>query len=576
MEFLSPAVEQLLEADWLWEKQDNPEFSSQAGAYDMTWSATQALQDVSPAGYQRRAQHSQEMIEQIDMLLRTHTLSKEETLYVNMLRLSHVELIQAIEKCPFYLIPVNTMYNGGLCYSFLESIEWMRFEVDSDFEVLLTRLQAFPNQVNQYIEAMREGMRRGFTASKPIVADMEGILQKHIDGETFGELEDPLSKLKERAHLAHLLPQFEEGIRNAKAAFTRALEFFKTEYTPTLRDVPGCVSLPNGAEIYAMCLKFHTGTDLTADQVHEIGLREVAKIESRYNNDVLVPLGFGPDDFVKFVEKVRSDPAFYVDTDDKLLNVYVSECQKIREIMPLYFAEQPRSPMDIVKSKGGPCAYYLAGTDDGKRPGRFYVNVTNLTGKPTYERVALSLHEGIPGHHHQLSLAMENATIPKVFRYIEDRRYEIGPCRRPLFTSYAEGWALYCEYLGEEMGMYQTPYDLFGRLSMDMMRAVRLVVDTGLHSKGWSIEQAVDYMMQKTGMHRHEVTKEIVRYATWPGQACAYKIGQLELLRMRKKAEDSLGAKFDLKKFHSVVLMSGALPMNILEDLVDAYIAQNA
>lgn len=214
------------------------------------------------------------------------------------------------------------------------------------------------------------------------------------------------------------------------------------------------------------------------------------------------------------------------------------------------------------------------GTPDGKRPGRFYVNVSHIEKRPLYETVALALHEAIPGHHHQVSLATENNLIPNFMRYIEDRRYEACPCRRNIYCGYAEGWALYCEYLGEELGMYKTPVDLFGRLSMDMMRAVRLVVDTGLHFKGWSIDRCVEYMMEKTGMHRHEVETEIYRYAGWPGQACGYKIGQIEIINMRRKAEAELGSKFDLKKFHAICLNSGPMPLTELGALVDAYIAE--
>jgi uncharacterized protein (DUF885 family) len=183
-----------------------------------------------------------------------------------------------------------------------------------------------------------------------------------------------------------------------------------------------------------------------------------------------------------------------------------------------------------------------------------------------------ALHEAIPGHHHQLSLAAENENLPPFLRHVEDRRYEVCPCRRQLYTAYAEGWALYCEFLGEEMGLYKTPHDLFGRLSMEMMRATRLVVDTGIHAMKWSIEDAIEYMMETTGMQRHEVSKEVRRYASWPGQACAYKIGQLEFLRLRELAMRELGTKFNLKDFHDICLNSGPVPLSILQDMIMEYV----
>jgi len=234
-----------------------------------------------------------------------------------------------------------------------------------------------------------------------------------------------------------------------------------------------------------------------------------------------------------FIKYVRTNPDFYASSEEDLLGIYRSLCHKIDQLLPLYFSEIPRSKLEIVAKTRGPSAFYLAGTSDGKRPGRFYVNVDNLKGKPTYECVALTLHEAVPGHHHQMSLASENKFIPTFLSNIEDRRYEVCPCRRPLYTAYIEGWALYCEYLGEEMGLYTSPYEIFGRLSMEMMRAVRLVVDTGMHAKGWSIDRSVNYMMEKTGMHQKEVEAEVKRYASWPGQACAYKIGQLEIIKLR-------------------------------------------
>lgn len=218
--------------------------------------------------------------------------------------------------------------------------------------------------------------------------------------------------------------------------------------------------------------------------------------------------------------------------------------------------------------------YYLAGTPDGTRPGRFYVNVSNLNKRPKYEMTSLALHEAIPGHHHQCALALENDDLPNFLRFLEDRRYEFCPGRRQLYAAYLEGWALYCESLGEEMEMYKTPLELFGKLSMEMMRAVRLVVDSGIHHKGWDVEKAIVYMMENTGMHRHEVEAECYRYEAWPGQACAYKVGEVAIWKMRRGAEDILGNKFVLKEFHEVVLSAGPMPLDSLSQRVSRWIEE--
>lgn len=230
-------------------------------------------------------------------------------------------------------------------------------------------------------------------------------------------------------------------------------------------------------------------------------------------------------------------------------------------------------PLEVVKRRSGPAAYYFAGTPDGKRPGRFQVNVTRLETRAKYEMPALALHEGIPGHHLQSAIALENQELPGFLRYIEDRRYEFCPARRPLYAAYLEGWALYCEALGEEMGVYTTPQQLFGRLSVEMLRAVRLVVDTGIHHFGWSIERAVEYLEEKSGMATSDCEAECHRYAAWPGQACAYKVGQLAIEEVRRRAEAALGDRFDVKAFHELVLGAGPVPLHILSQRADTWLA---
>jgi len=304
-----------------------------------------------------------------------------------------------------------------------------------------------------------------------------------------------------------------------------------------------------------------------------LGLAEVARIEGRFQTEVLDKVGY-KGSFRDFATQLKDNKDFFYTSEEELLQGYRDLMARIQEALPKYFDKLPTLRLEILGLSRGPCAYYYGGTPDGSRPGRFYVNTTRVHERPKYEMMALALHEGVPGHHLQGALCLENENLPDFLRYIEDRRYEYCPARRPLYTGYLEGWALYCEALGEEMRLYDTPYDIFGRLSMEMMRAVRLVVDTGIHSKGWSVEKAAEYMEEKAGMARKECENECHRYAAWPGQACAYKVGQLAIEEMRRSAESKLGSSFDLKAFHSLILDTGPLPLDILAERTEAWIAR--
>jgi prolyl oligopeptidase len=351
---------------------------------------------------------------------------------------------------------------------------------------------------------------------------------------------------------------------------SKILDFLKEFYAVRVRSDPACGKLKNGEQLYSECLRFHTTTTKSAQEIHDLGLAEVARIEKRFQTEVLDKLEF-KGSFTEFAQGLKKDPKYFFKTQDELIDGYKKLVAKIEERLPKYFGKLPKQVLEIVPKQSGPAAYYYAGTADGKRPGRFYVNVSRLEERPRYEMVALALHEGVPGHHLQGALCLENEELPDFLRYIEDRRYEYCPARRPLYTGYLEGWGLYSERLGEEMGLYETPEDLFGRLSMEMMRAVRLVVDTGIHTFDWSIDKAVAYMEEKTGMSTNECSSECHRYAAWPGQATAYKVGQLAIEEMRAAAEKDLGASFDLSKFHDLVLGAGPQPLDFLSRRVDEW-----
>ena len=698
MTTISDELQSLFREDWEYEMLDNPEFASQAGEHDLMFGGDPDdenntlfhLQDVSPGAYTRRAEHSKNMLLRIREILQENEarryryqqfqelcpedrekvltqssfkdlwkadsekpdlLSVEEEFQGRMFRSMHMDCEQMISTAKLYLLPINSMGVGGVTMSFIENIELMRLICPADFELYLQRLRAFHTQIDQFIEALREGVRTGMVASKAICKDVEAQLaelissdlkilrepflpppeiatyetnlaeaknnemdQKQLYDEKKAKAEETLNKADERRAttaqkqyelavsdretaeklLSDSLKTFQadldckvtkelhaeilQAIDETKVGFAKVLTFYREEYCLHTREDPSCSSLPNGPEIYQQCLKYHTTTDLSADEIHQLGLSEVASIEKRYIEDVLNPLGF-TGSFEEFVAEIQLDKRFFVESAEELKGLYEEKCKEIESVIPRYFSRSPKSPLSVENRTVGPAAYYLAGTADGKRPGKFYVNTKNVNEKPIYEIAALTLHEAIPGHHHQVSLALESEGLPMFLRCCEDRRYEVCPARRNMYSSYIEGWALYCEHLGEEMGIYRDAYDIFGRLSMDMMRAVRCVVDTGMHAKGWSIEKCIDYMMKKTGMHRKEVESEIYRYATWPGQAVAYKVGQLEFLRLRRKTETELQVSdftslFKINEFHDVCLNSGPVSLSLLEELVDKFIAE--
>jgi uncharacterized protein (DUF885 family) len=414
--FVNTELKNLFDLDWQWELADNPEFASQAGQHDIACISGHELQDVSPGAYELRRLHSEEMLVAVRRIIAQGGLTKEESIYASLFERSHAEIITGIDTAPMYMIPINSMMAGGVLFSFAESIEWMRFESVADFQLYEKRVRAFPRQTTQFIDAMRAGLARGYVASVAMTSNVAGFIESFLSGD-LAEFFAPLNDGDGPSILASS-PGLKESLENAIAGVKPAIQIFKgfyeTEYVPALRQEPGCSSLPNGYEAYCTLLKCHTTTELTPDEVHEIGLQEVAKIEERYRKEVLLPLGFEEDKFNDFVEFVRSDRQFYVDSAEALLQIYRDTCKKIDVLMPNYFNEIPKSPLQITSKNGGPAAYYLAGTADGKRPGRFYVNVSHIEKRPVYENVSLSLHEAIPGHHHQASIALEAETIPNV------------------------------------------------------------------------------------------------------------------------------------------------------------------
>jgi uncharacterized protein (DUF885 family) len=400
----------------------------------------------------------------------------------------------------------------------------------------------------------------GFVAS-PL---NENILYSSLK-EKMADIET-LSQEQQDEFLAKAEARINDDVNRAYQLF---IDYFTTLQAKAGND-HGYWHLPDGDRVYANALRFFTTTDMTADEIHNIGLKEVARIQGEM---LTILEGEGYDvtlGFTKAMDALAADPSHYYEDSDagreQILKDYQTILDEIEEGMSEVFRIRPEAGMEVVripefKEKTAPGAYYQQPAIDGSRPGRFFANLYDIKATPKYSMRTLAYHEGIPGHHFQIALAMEIEGMPFIRK--------MSP-----FTAYTEGWALYSEYLAWEMGFQDNPLDNLGRLQAELFRAVRLVVDTGIHQKRWTREEAIDYMASNTGMALSDVTSEIERYIVMPGQATSYKVGMLKILELREKAKTALGDKFDLRDFHDVVLKNGVVPLAILEELIDAYIEE--
>jgi uncharacterized protein (DUF885 family) len=347
-------------------------------------------------------------------------------------------------------------------------------------------------------------------------------------------------------------------------AYRRLYEYFTTKYLPAARKEVGAWSLPDGPAFYAHEVRRYTTTEKTAEEIHRIGLDEVARI--RKEMEAIIREVKFQGSFDEFTHFLRTDPRFYYKSAEDLLEGYRDICKRVDAALPRLFWTLPRLPYGVIptpdfEAPTSTTAYYREGSQEAARPGYFVANTYKLETRPKYEMEALAIHEAVPGHHLQIALAQELEGLPK-FR------------RHGGFTAFVEGWGLYSESLGVEMGFYTDPYSKFGQLTYEMWRAVRLVVDTGMHAMKWDRQRAIDFMKSNTAKTEHDIAVEIDRYIVWPGQALAYKIGELKIKELRARAARELGEKFDVRRFHDAVLLAGALPLDVLEKWVHAWIAE--
>ena len=439
------------------------------------------------------------------------------------------------------------------------------FETEKDIENYIKRLQQFKTEADHLIEGLKEGQRKGIVLScnitTQVLAQLEGFSNMSVE-------ESPLYTVITKS----------EAAKSNKAAIKLAIEesvqpgyqalynYYKDEYHPNCRSEIGISSVTGGKAYYEFLVKKYTTSDLTPDEVFNIGQSEVARIEKEMQQ-VQDELGFGNLSKIEFFNELRTNTDFYYTEKEDLLNGFRAILDTMDTKLPQLFGKLPKTPYDLkeieeYRAVAAPAAYYYNAPEDGSRPGYFYVNTNNLSARPKYTMTALALHEAVPGHHLQIALEKEMDEVPWF-------RTNMG------VTAFIEGWGLYAEYLGYETGMYEDPLQKIGALTFEMWRACRLVVDVGMHYKGWTREEAINYLKENLPITEPDIISEVDRYIAMPGQALAYKIGELKLKELRANAQKQLGDKFDIKSFHDAILENGSLPLSILESNIDEWIKNN-
>jgi len=553
------ALHALFDSDWERQLKESPVGASYLGdpRYNDRWA------DLSPAAIEASKQAVRDSRVQLLAIDRAALSEADQLNYDIYLR-------QLDDQIAGYAFPTEFMpvsHQGGV-HSIADSLQQaLRFEGEKDYADWIARLHAYGVYMDQTIALMRQGMASGWTPPKAIMVRVPAQIAAQIvarpeDSSYYAPFVTMSSNVS-AADQAKLRAQASTAITaTVMPALKRFQVFFNDQYLPAARSSAAAGDLPNGKAYYDYLARYYTTTDMGAAQIHEIGLKEVARIRAEMEK-IRVEVGF-KGDLPAFFSYLRNDPKFHFNSSEQLLTAYRAMAKRIDPELTRLFATLPRAPYGVVPipDKLAPdttTAYYSPGSVDGRRAGTYYVNLYKPETRLIWEMLPLTIHEAVPGHHLQISIANELPDQP-MFR------------RQGSFTAFVEGWALYAEQLGYDMNLYSDPYDRMGQLSYEMWRAVRLVIDTGMHSQGLSRQEAIDYFKANAPKSDNDITNEVDRYLGTPGQALAYKLGQMDISRLRAKAKTSLGERFDLRSFHDQVLGGGALPLSVLDARMDAWI----
>lgn len=553
-------LHQIFDAEWQRTLRENPTQASQLGdrRYNRLWP------DISLNAIRASQSTTRQVLDAVKSLDHS-ALSVEDQLNARLFEYQYETDVQE-QQYQLHLLPINQ--RGGIQDEDTVA-DVLQFEARQDYDDWIARLKAFPVYVARTMALMRQGIREKMLHPKIVMQRVPAqIRQQLVDVphespwfkpfRTFTvELSEP-DKLQLRKDATTAI---ESCILPSYRTF---LEFFENEYLPACFDDVGCWQRPNGQAMYAALSRRFTTTSLTPQEIHEIGIAEVDRIRAAMEV-IRKEVGF-EGTFQELLTHLRTDKQFYFETPAELLNAYRECCARINPNLPQLFLKLPQADYDIrpipdQMAADTTTAYYRPPAADGSRPGSYFVNLYRPETRPKFEIEALSLHESVPGHHLQIALSMELNDIPEFRRYGGH-------------TAYVEGWALYAETLGGDLGLYQNPWSRFGQLTYEMWRAVRLVVDTGMHSLKWTRQEAINFFAENTARSMLDIENEIDRYIAWPGQALAYKLGELKIQKLRLQGERELGTRFDLREFHDVVLRNSAVPLEILDEIVSAWIAR--
>ena len=538
----------------------NPEYASFLG--DKRYN--DRLSDYSVSAINAELERQQNFLMRLAAIDPTGFTDQEKT-SLDLL-LDKLTEVQEAAEFKEWEMPVNQM--EGIYSDFPDLATQLSFTTVKDYDDWIARLHQMPEAFEQVTANMALGIQDGRVPPKFLLekalAQVETLAQQKPED---SPLALPLKKFPASipaAEQTRIKTEMLDAIeKEVLPAYMRFARFMKVSYVPAGRTEPGIGALPDGAKYYKFLIHRSTTTNLTADQIHQIGLDEVKKDEAA---ELVIAQKLGFKDLAGFRASLKTNSKLRGATPAQLMDAYRGYLAPMQAKLPTLFGRLPKAPFEVVEmpdyiQKTSPPAYYQSGTPDGSRPGRLLINTWNSADRNLYAVEAIAYHEGIPGHHLQLSIAQELTGIPTFRKYGE-------------YTAFVEGWALYSENLGKEVGFYQDPYSDYGRLEADMWRAIRLVVDTGVHSQHWTRDQMAQYFHDHSAIDETSIQSEVDRYIGWPGQALAYKIGQMKILELRNRAQKALGGKFDIRAFHDEVLGSGAVPLDVLEARIDAWIGK--
>lgn len=553
--------ETFLQNEWEYGLSQSPVYATAMGVKGLEKEWT----DLSLRAINSRKLHDLQTLNRINTF-NPETLSEDNQLNLRLFKQLSLEQV-SLSKYDRHLLPFS--HRGGVQLAH-EDVEVLPLNSIEDYQNWLGRLKNLDKRIKQTINLAQIGINKDYKAPKILMERVHRQIQlqtnENIEANPFYKIFTNLPEFISIEEKEILQTQAQQIIIDQIVPAYKELEkFFQDQYLPSSRITVGLYDTPQGNELYSFLSKSYTTTTLSPEEIHEIGLKEVLRIRKEMD-EVIEEVGF-KGTFNEFLTFLREDKQFYYTTSEQLFEGYLAVSKRIDPELVKLFRTLPRTPyglrpIPIESAPDTTTAYYMSPTPNGSRPGYYYVNLYRPETRPKFEMEVLSVHEAVPGHHLQISLAMEKEKMP-MFR-------RVSP-----YTAFVEGWGLYSEGLGYQLGLYEDPYSKFGQLTYDMWRAVRLVVDTGMHYYQWERQKAIDFFMENAGKSELDIVNEIDRYIVMPGQALAYKIGQMKLLELRKKAKKELGTKFDIRDFHDAALKEGALPLNELEILIDRYILDN-